>query len=319
MATPAIRTILSRAQTGRSAVWGPPKTAALFHSFPGVERVYELDEKVEPERLAEIRREEFTHVWLFTNSYSTAKTARGLGIPHRIGYRRGWRGPLLTRPVWCGPHLRALHMRDYYLHLLPPEWRSETVDTQPRLHLSEAERGWATEKLNGLARGFSTPIVGIAPGAAFGSAKQWNPEWFGEVAAAFSRRGAHLVVLGTEAEREIGDQILSGVKAGGGTNLAGATKLRELMALIAECRALLANDSGPMHLADALGTPTVALFGSTDSTWTGPTGPRHHVLQAEVPCNPCFLRDCPLDRQCMRSLTVPRVLEKLERLLGGGG
>lgn len=319
MATPAIRIILSKSGPDRSAVWGPSKTAALFHSYPGIDRVFEPDEKNERTHLEEIRREEFTHVWLLTNSHSTAKAARDLGIPNRIGYRRDFRGPLLTRAVWCGPRVRALHMREFYLRLLPPDWRSGPVDAQPRLHLSETERGWAAEKLTGLAGGSSDPIVGIAPGAAFGSAKQWDPERFEEVASALSRRGVHPVVLGTEAEREIGDRILSGIGAGGGANLAGETTLRELMALISACRALLTNDSGPMHLADALGTPTVALFGSTDSTWTGPTDSCHRVLQAEVACNPCFLRDCPLNRECMKSLTVPRVLEELGILLEGSG
>ena len=93
---------------------------------------------------------------------------------------------------------------------------------------------------------------------------------------------------------------------------AGQTSLRELMALLKICRVLLTNDTGPMHVAAALGTPVVVPFGSTSPELTGPGlpgDPRHHLLKSDAPCSPCFLRECPIDFRCMNGISVERVVE----------
>ena len=87
-------------------------------------------------------------------------------------------------------------------------------------------------------------------------------------------------------------------------NLAGKTGLEELIETLAGSRMLLTNDTGTMHLAAALGVPTVAIFGSTEPALTGPLGPRHEVVRNHVDCSPCFLRECPLDFRCMHSISV---------------
>ena len=141
-------------------MWGPPKTAVLFHHFPGIESVFELDEKAEPDRLAEIRTAGFERIYLFTNSYSTARAARDAGIPDRVGYRCQWRGSLLTRCIGCGPRTRALHMVDYYFHILPYEWRG--------IHLT-ANQGF-------FVRSGKRPNAGMQSGSILaGSAGNWSP------------------------------------------------------------------------------------------------------------------------------------------------
>jgi heptosyltransferase-2 len=158
-------------------------------------------------------------------------------------------------------------------------------------------------------------LVAFCPGAAYGPAKQWFPERFKALAETLGGEGHRILVLGAEADRELGDFILEKLPPGRKLNLAGATGIRELMATLAVCDGLVTNDSGPLHLADALGTPAVALFGSTDSTWTGPQGKQHAILQAEVACNPCFLRECPLNMECMRSLSVESAELAVHRIL----
>ena len=94
-------------------------------------------------------------------------------------------------------------------------------------------------------------------------------------------------------------------------NVSGQTTLRELMALLKSCRVLLTNDTGPMHVAAALGTPVVAPFGSTSPELTGPGLPgdaRHKLLKSDAPCSPCFLRECPIDFRCMNGISVERVV-----------
>ena len=88
---------------------------------------------------------------------------------------------------------------------------------------------------------------------------------------------------------------------------AGETSLRQLLALMARCRLIVANDSGPMHLAAALGIPLVAIFGSTDERATGPVGTRVRIVQRDVECSPCGRRVCPIDFRCMRDLSVEEV------------
>ena len=116
----------------------------------------------------------------------------------------------------------------------------------------------------------------------------------------------------------IASQLATGIAQGAGANsqasinLAGATSLRELCAVLAACRLLLTNDTGPMHVAAALGTPVIVPFGSTSPELTGPGLPgdgRHRILRAGVPCSPCYLRECPIDFRCMRQISVAEVIE----------
>jgi len=97
-------------------------------------------------------------------------------------------------------------------------------------------------------------------------------------------------------------------------DLAGVTNLRELACIIKDCNVLVTNDSGPMHIADALGTPLVALFGSTDSEITGPYEQRGNVIKKDVECSPCFKRTCPIDFRCMKGISVDEVAQKVIEL-----
>ncbi|MEK7676819.1 MAG: glycosyltransferase family 9 protein [Verrucomicrobiota bacterium] len=144
----------------------------------------------------------------------------------------------------------------------------------------------------------------------------------------FTRANCRWVIFGGQGDVELANRIAAGIESGGAGeaggparptdravwNLAGSTGLRELCALLKACRTLLTNDTGPMHVAAAVGTPVVAPFGSTSPELTGPGlpgDPRHHLLQAAVPCAPCFLRACPIDFRCMASLSVEQVVQAL--------
>jgi heptosyltransferase-2 len=129
------------------------------------------------------------------------------------------------------------------------------------------------------------------------------------VAGEVSRRtGARWLVLGGARERELAAEFCRAVR--GAVSVAGRTSLRELMLAVACCRLVLTNDTGPMHVAAALGRPVVAIFGSTSPQLTAPGlpgDPRHHLLQANAACSPCFLRECPIDFRCMKLVTVEAV------------
>jgi heptosyltransferase-2 len=127
------------------------------------------------------------------------------------------------------------------------------------------------------------------------------------------------LIFGGPGDTAIAGQIETGLRAALGDdraviNVAGKTTLLELCQLLKFCRLLLTNDTGPMHLADALGTPLVAVFGSTSATLTGPTGKWSRVVNAPVECNPCFLRECPIDFRCMKSITTEMVTDAVLKL-----
>ncbi len=155
--------------------------------------------------------------------------------------------------------------------------------------------------------------LGVSPSAAYGPAKRWPAEHFAAVAREVSRKLKHCVwlVLGGSEDVKLCDEIAQ--HAGSPViNLAGQTSLRELMAVLKLCRALLTNDSGPMHVAAALGTPVVVPFGSTSPELTGPGLPgdaRHHLLKCAAPCSPCFRRTCPIDFRCMTGIGIEQVLD----------
>ena len=142
-------------------------------------------------------------------------------------------------------------------------------------------------------------MIGVSPGAAYGSAKRWLPERFAEAAdRVASELGATVAIFGSKDERELCEAVAAAI-ARPAKNFAGETTLAEFIDLAAACRVYLTNDSGAMHIASALGVPTVAVFGATDEIATGPTGPLARVVREPVECSPCLKRECPIDHRCM--------------------
>ena len=129
---------------------------------------------------------------------------------------------------------------------------------------------------------------------------------------------ARIVVLGGPGEQSIAEEIRAHLKTPS-VNFAGKTSLGELMGLVGSLSILISNDSGPMHVAAALGVPTVAVFGPTDERETGPLGPKSRVVRQHVECSPCLLKECPIDHRCMERVTVDDVYGASVELLEGTG
>ncbi len=157
-------------------------------------------------------------------------------------------------------------------------------------------------------------ITGISPGAAYGSAKRWIPERFAEAAVRLQQPAA---IFGSGDERALCDEVAAEIRKAGLPvhNFAGQTALREYVDLAAACSVYLTNDSGGMHIASALGVPTVAVFGATDDVATGPTGPLATIVRQPVECSPCLLRECPIDHRCMTGVPAARVAEVAVKLI----
>jgi heptosyltransferase-2 len=267
----------------------------------------------------DLRQRNFDCAILLQNAFESAAVARLASIPLRIGYDRDVRGWLLSHPIPVPkPGETPKHQRFYYLELLkrakliPHYSLEEGIQLEGASSAADAGRRYLERA------GLAGAVIGISPGAAYGGAKRWLPERFAESAIRLAReRRASVAVFGSEAERPICQIVHEFVKQAGveAVNFAGATPLAQFIEAAAACELFLTNDSGPMHIASALGVPTVAVFGATDDIATGPTGQRSRVVRHPVECSPCLLRECPIDHRCMTGVSALDVAQKALVLL----
>jgi len=161
------------------------------------------------------------------------------------------------------------------------------------------------------------PLIGINPGAEYGPAKRWPEDRFAAAARLLLQQiKCHCWVFGAAGDVPIASRIAERLPGGSGESLAGRTSLRELCAALKACDVVLTNDTGPMHLAAAVGTPVVVPFGSTSPELTAPgwpPGQGHELILGAAPCAPCFRRVCPVDFRCMTSITVDAVVAAVLR------
>jgi heptosyltransferase-2 len=309
MSLPAIRAIAGRFPEAEITVLARAWVADLYARETSIRRVLPYDRKLSV--LKQLRVGRFDCAILLQNAFEAALVAFLAGIPRRIGYDRDARGWLLTDAVPVPlPGRIPRHERYYYLEMLR---RAGIISDLPeidaiRLEGAEDARRAGAERFAHAA--VSEPVIGVSPGAAYGSAKRWPSDRFAATAAAVAReRGASVCLFGSSAERTLCEEVATSIHAAGVRveNLAGRTSLKEFIEMAAACRLFLTNDSGAMHIASALGVPTVTVFGATDHTTTGPTGPLARVVREPVHCSPCLLRECPIDHRCMTRVESGRV------------
>lgn len=293
----------------------PPGLAPVWKAAEWVSQVIPLDGK-------RAGKEVERSIWhlrpgvaaVFPNSFGAAADVWRKGIACRLGRRGRWRGGLLTHrlPAWPKGHgVGKWHQLSYYLEF-PAVFGDDSPDIAcPPLHVPDADERAAAL---GIEPGVSWLVV--APGAAYGPAKQWPARHFAEVAAWWTAERGRVAIVGTERERKAGEEIAPRVP--GSLNLAGDSGLADLMAVLANAAAVLANDSGAMHLAAALGRSGVAVFGSTDPVATGPIGGRWILLRDPPDCAPCFQRTCPrkdLPCECLERISPQLAIQALRQLL----
>jgi lipopolysaccharide heptosyltransferase II len=309
LALPAIGAVRRALPGATLAIAAPASIAPLFEEqTPAAQdELLTLRDKHDSTTL---RNASFDAALLLPNSFRSAWVARQAGIRERWGYAASFRGPLLTRAV---KRPRKLHHARYYAELVA-QLGMPVDDAAPRVTPVAATVERASALL--VKEGFDgdTPIVGFAPGAAYGHAKRWPPARVAETIARLSKQhGTRCLLVGAAADRGAGREIESALPADVRiVNLIGRTDLRLLTGILARCRAFVSNDSGAMHLAAAVGLPVTAIFGPTDERVTSPVGD-HDILVNEVFCRPCMLRDCPIDHRCMKGISVDRVVESVAK------
>jgi heptosyltransferase II len=349
MTTPALLRLREKHPAAHIALLTPDKLSDLWLHHPAVnetisfapgENVFAVGKK--------LRDGKFDLALVLPNSPRSAIEVWLAGIPQRKGYARPWRNFFLTQAV--PPRVGEVKMRKRSFAEIKeliaknPESRIQNPEIPitahqifeyldliaalganpeplaPQLFVTSDEIGAAKIKF-GLGK-IGGPVFGLNPGAEYGPAKRWPVERFIAAAKKIQQQtNCVWIFFGGKGDQLLTAQIASAIHDSRFTihDLAGKTSLRELMALLKLCRALLTNDTGPMHIAVALGTPVVVPFGSTSPELTGPGLPgdsRNHLLTSDAPCAPCFLRECPVDFRCMNGISVGRVVEAVLQCSG---
>ena len=323
MALPAIADARRHFPDAHLAVAARKAVAPLFTMVAGVDEVITLPGRGGIRALSSWQQDaavladgHFDAALLLPNSFATGLITSRSGIAERWGFDTDWRARYLTRAI---PKPKApLHQGAYYQAL------TTALGMAPGpLHARVwPNQDWAREVLREIGLDLDEPFAVFAPGAAYGRAKQWLPERFAQLAhQLIEQRNWSVVMVGANADRDVCREIetrmpKTGTKINRLIDFAGKSDLPTLAGILAVARAVVSNDSGAMHLAGAVGTQVVALFGATNETRTSPLSasadaPPPAILTHEVFCRPCMLRECPIDHRCMRGISAERAFESL--------
>ena len=321
MALPVLEALAASGR--RVAVLARPHLAPLLGLVPAVAEVIA---RGTPEETVERLRASASHeAVVLPGSFRSAWLVRQAGIPHRWGYRGDWRAPLLSAPV-PRPRLRTRgggrrpQIEDFRellaaLEVPPP------ASWVPRLELSEDVRRFGAERLARAHLDRPGHLVGLFPGAEFGASKRWPWRRFAQLARTLRREQPELRELIVAGPEELWLAVRVHEESGKLHPVVGPDlDLAQLAGVLARLDVLVTNDSGPMHLAAALGVPCVALFGPTDPRRTAPAGAGHEVVYTDRWCSPCFRRRCPLlHHRCLRDIGVAAVAAAVQAHLEGTG
>jgi heptosyltransferase-2 len=277
--------------------------------LPGVNKIKNLKDSAN-----KIKEFHFDAGILFTNSFISALLFYLAKIPQRWGYSRDGRGLLLTKRVSPRNLENSTHQVDYYMGLISG-LGYKALPPQLSFPLTQEEQKEAREKLISCDVDFQRPIIMLNPGASYGPAKRWPAERFAELGSLLQERNkATVLITGAGNERGLAESI-SSLMAKKPINLSGQTSLRMLAGLISQSNLFVTNDSGPMHMANALKIPVTVVFGPTDPRVTGPYQEPSAVIKKDVPCWPCAYRECPFDHRCMASISPEEVYKACQRFL----
>ena len=346
MSAPALIRLRQARPAARIILLSPEKLAGLWQGQPFVDEVWTFSPSDNIWQAARrLRAGNFTAGLLFPNSIRSALELWLAGLPRRIGLARAGRSLLLTeavppppggmemrqRPIAeirrrmasnqaAAPYPAAAHHVHHYLRLAAVLGASPEP-VAPRIEVGAGLVEEARAKF-GLAPDAGRPWFGLNPGAEYGPAKRWPAERFVEAAQSLREKTrCRWMLLGGPGDRALAETIAGDIARATGEpplNLAGKTSLRELAAVLKICDLVLTNDSGPMHLAAAVGAPVTAIFGSTSPELTGPLfSLRAQVARGYAPCAPCFRRQCPVDLRCLRGLMTEQVVAATLRCLAG--
>ncbi|WP_449369681.1 lipopolysaccharide heptosyltransferase II [Thiomonas sp.] len=341
MAQPLVALLAGRGE--QVSALGLPSVAPVLRAMPGVGEVIEapfahgrLDLGLRWRIAAELRDQGFERAYILGNNVKARLVPWLARIPRRIGHSGEARGLLLTDRIEAGVPARAREASEP-MALSPVSCRVPRIGQESRADMRQYYAALA--QLDGSINGPALPEptllvpaaeaeamrsrfglpprwIALCPGAEYGPAKQWPVAHYAALSAQAQNAGYAVAILGAPRDEAAGAEIA--LRAPGSVNLCGATRLGEAIALLASCAGAVSNDSGLMHVAAALGRPTVGVYGSTDPRHTPPAAHRSATLWLQLDCSPCFQRTCPLGHlNCLNRITPDTVWNALTRSMCG--
>lgn len=321
MNTPAVRTVRENFPDAEISILATPWVADVFAANPYIDKIiiYDKAGKHKGPRgrfllVRELAQMKFDMAILLQKAFEAALLTSLSRIPVRAGYSTDFRRLLLTHPVRVRKAVKKIHQVYFYQEMLKNLGLTPGPD-ELFLQLPETAATRADEFLADLRQGNGNlPIMGLNPGAAYGPAKRWPAEKFSELAMLSVRDlQAKILVFGTKADTGTAAEIIEN-NPGHVIDLTGKTSLAEAMALIKRCNVFVTNDSGLMHVAAALKTPVVAVFGSTNPITTGPFSNNSIVIRKNISCSPCLKTHCRSDFRCMQEIGSNEVFEAVNTI-----
>tara|TARA_B110000438_G_scaffold131769_1_gene127874 strand:+ start:318 stop:1259 length:942 start_codon:yes stop_codon:yes gene_type:complete len=292
-------------------VLAPSATLSLVTRMPEVNRGILIDQAHGQVGLgyrfrlgAELEKNYYDWAIITPNSFKSALVPFAADVPLRTGFLGEYRYFLLN-DIKLLDKPRLPLMTDRFLALVG---KTSAEMIPPRLGVDKesqtaflARHQLATDK----------PVIGFCPGAEFGDAKKWPEAHYGALAKQLIDQGYRIWIFGSPADQVTGETIVS-IAGHDCINLAGETSILEAIDLLAICQTVVSNDSGLMHIAAAVGTRVVAIYGSTSPGFTPPISEEAHIVSRSLDCSPCFKRTCPLGhKDCLNKLMPEQVLEQL--------
>lgn len=323
MTIPSLVAIKESFPHAQITVLATPWVIPLLENHPAVDRTMIMEKgsgffsfsslKELARIISWLRGERFDLAVLFQNAFEAAFLAYMGRVRYIVGYNTDGRGFFLTHKVMRDRDILSVHQVEYFLGLIEAMgWCVEK--REPILYVNDEDIESSSLMLSSMGKEDNPFVVGLNPGAVYGSAKRWPEDRFAILGDWASKRwGAKVLVFGSYSEREIAAEVCNHMQTSP-VNLCGRTTLGQAMALIKRCNLFLTNDTGLMHVAAAFNIPIVAVFGSTDLVATGPIGRNARIVSHSIDCSPCLKEVCPSDHRCMLSIDPEEVWEEMEGL-----
>ena len=267
-----------------------------------------------------LKKNDFDLAVLFPNSFETALVAKLAKIPQRFGYAKESRSFLLTNPIKIPVWKNERHEVFYYLNLVAEIekkyfGRQTMLENKPQtdLTVSDERRAEARKILEENRIDLSKKTIALGVGSTNSRAKRWQTESYAKLNDLLQNElHANVLLVGAKDETEVSEEVFAKSQRKP-IILTGKTSLAEAVAILSEIDLLVSNDMGLAHIAPAVGTKTLVIFGPTNEKTTQPIG--SEIIRKNVECSPCMLRDCPIDHRCMTRISAEEVFEKAQLMM----
>jgi heptosyltransferase-2 len=324
MTLPALRALRRVLPNAKITLVVRPGAKGIFSDVDFIDQLLIYDRRNAFSVISQVRewrKRQFDLAVLFQNAFEAALIPFLAGVPIRLGYATESRQALLTHPLALPDWRSTRHEVFYYLYLVTALEQmlfstSEICESEPdaSLRISDTRKAEAENLLRGFGVRDGEPVVALCPGSINSRAKRWSADSYATLADRLIESKRQVVLIGSPNELDVSNEVTSRMQQHP-IVLTGKTTLDQITSLLSLVDLVVTNDTGPAHIAAALGRPTLVIFGPTNPLTTRPFAPEAEILRHPPDCAPCMLRDCPIDHRCMTAITVDEVFERSNALL----